>query len=162
MKKFIFTLMASLMVWSVSAQEWGVGGRIGAGFQAQGEYYFENDNYIEARFGMSWCNNGAPLMADFTALYQWNLFKMDWTPSAGEWFFDLGAGLGVGGRANYAYVGAVGCAKLGLKLNNVPLKISIDWSPLFGPEIAYAGGTSVTDFHGFGLLNMGISCVYNF
>ena len=52
MKKFIFTLMASLMVWSVSAQEWGVGGRIGAGFQAQGEYYFENDNYIEARFGM--------------------------------------------------------------------------------------------------------------
>ncbi len=162
MKKIILTLAVCLMAWSVSAQEWGVGGRLGAGFQAQGEYTLSNDNYIEARFGMSWCNAGALVMADFTALYQWNIAKMDWTPSAGEWFFDLGAGVGAGGRGHYAYAGAVGCAKLGLKFNNVPLKLSIDWSPLFGAEIAYGYGVSVADFHGYGLANFGISCVYCF
>lgn len=162
MKKWMLTLVVCLMAWSVSAQQWGVGGRIGAGFQAQGEYTLSNDNYIEARFGMSWCNAGAPLMADFTALYQWNITKMNWTPSAGVWFFDAGAGVGVGGRGNYAYVGAVGCAKLGIKLNRVPLKISVDWSPLLGAEIAYGGGESVSNFHEYGLANFGISCVYCF
>lgn len=162
MKRFILTLAACVIALGASAQQWGVGGRIGAGFQAQGEYTFSNDNYIEARFGMSWCQAGAPLMADFTAIYQWDVFTMNWTPRAGQWFFDAGVGLGVGGKGHYAYVGPVGCAKLGLKLNKVPLKISVDWTPMFGASIAYGGGYSVSEFHKYGLANIGLSCVYCF
>ncbi len=40
-----------LLAWSASAQNWTVGGRIGSGFQAVGQYVFSNDNYVDARFG---------------------------------------------------------------------------------------------------------------
>ena len=47
-----------LLAWSASAQNWTVGGRIGSGFQAVGQYVFSNDNYVEARFGAYWANAG--------------------------------------------------------------------------------------------------------
>lgn len=162
MKRFILTMAAFLIALGASAQQWGVGGRIGAGLQAQGEYTFSNNNYIEARFGMSWCEVGATLMADFTAIYQWDVLTMNWTPRAGQWFMDAGVGVGVGGRGNYAYVGPVGAVKLGIKLNRVPLKIAVDWTPMFGMSIAYGGGHSYTEFHEYGLANFGLSCVYCF
>lgn len=162
MKKFILTLALCLAAFSVSAQGWALGGRIGSGFQAQAEYQFKSDNYIEGRFGMSWCAGGAPIMADFTALYQWNLAKMDWSPKAGEWFVDAGAGLAVGGKAHYAYVGAAGSVKLGIKFNNAPVKLAIDWTPVIGPKIGYGGGYSDAAFNEYGFANLGLSCVYCF
>ena len=162
MKKIFMTMAVCFCALTASAQGWGLGARIGSGFQAQGEYTFSNDNYVDARFGMSWCNAGATLMADFTALYQWNVCKMQWTPSAGEWFFDAGAGVGVGGREHYAYVGVAGCAKLGIKFNNAPVKLSIDWTPVIGPQIDYYKGASNAAFHEYGLANLGISAVYCF
>lgn len=115
---------------------------------------------------MAWNNPGATLLADFTLLYQWNICNMDWTPSAGTWFFDAGAGVGVGGRENFVYVGATGCAKLGIKFNGAPVKLAIDWTPVFGPAIGYAntevGSASHAEFHEYGLTNFGISCVYCF
>lgn len=170
MKKILLTLAVCFCALSVSAQEWAVGGRLGSGLQAQGEYRFANNNYVEARFGMSWAYPS--LVADFTALYNWNVCTMDWTPSAGEWFFDAGCGINVGGREHYAFVGAAGCAKLGIKFHKVPLRLSFDWTPAFGAEIAYWGsqtvggykikGGSVSDFNERGLCNLGISCVYCF
>ena len=94
-----------LLAWSASAQNWTVGGRIGSGFQAVGQYVFSNDNYVEARFGAYWANAGGTVTADFSVLYNWNVCNMDWTPSAGRWFFDAGAGINVGGKGHYAYVG---------------------------------------------------------
>lgn len=83
MKKLIFSLAVCLCALTASAQDrWAVGGRFGSGLQAQGEYHFMNDNYLEARFGMYYANPGATVMADFTALYNWNICTMDWTPSA--------------------------------------------------------------------------------
>ena len=102
-----------LLAWSASAQNWTVGGRIGSGFQAVGQYVFSNDNYVEARFGAYWANAGGTVTADFSVLYNWNVCNMDWTPSAGRWFFDAGAGINVGGKGHYAYVGVAGSAKLG-------------------------------------------------
>ena len=93
-------------------QNWTVGGRIGSGFQAVGQYVFSNDNYVEARFGAYWANAGGTVTADFSVLYNWNVCNMDWTPSAGRWFFDAGAGINVGGKGHYAYVGVAGSAKL--------------------------------------------------
>ncbi len=175
MKKVLLTLIVCFVAISASAQtwdkvetafttqdRWAVGGRIGTGLQAQAEYVFDNENYVEGRFGMSWCNWGATLMADFTALYQWHIFDMDWTPSAGDWFFDAGAGVGVGGRANYCYVGAAGSVKLGIKFNKAPVKLALDWTPLFGAEIAYWKGFNASAFHKYGLANIGVSCVYCF
>jgi hypothetical protein len=162
MKKILVSLIACFCVLGVSAQEWAVGGRVGSGFQAQGEYHFSDTNYAEARFGMYYANPGGTVMADLTALYNWNIFNMDWTPSVGEWFFDAGCGINVGGRENYAYIGAAGCAKLGIKFHDAPIRLSFDWTPSFGAEIAYWKGYSASDFNEYGLCNFGISCVYCF
>lgn len=170
MKRVILTLAAIFCVASLSAQskidisreKWAVGGRVGSGLQAQAEYKMQSDNYLDFRFGMSWCNGGAVLNADFTALYQWHIADFDWTPSAGTWFFDAGVGVGAGGRANLAYYGAVGGAKLGIKFKNAPVKLAVDWSPMFGGMTAYGGGVSYSEFHKYGLANIGISCVYCF
>ncbi len=163
MKKFILSLVVCIFaVGAASAQNWAVGARVGSGFQAQGEYALSDKNYVEARFGMGWYSAGAMLVADFTALYNWKVLTMDWTPSVGEWFFDAGVGVGVGGRANYAYVGAAGMAKLGLKFNDVPVKLSIDWTPVIGPYMVYGGGYTWTAFNAYGFANAGISCTYCF
>lgn len=162
MKKILLTIAVVFCALTASAQGWGLGARVGAGFQAQAEYTLSSDNYVEGRFGMAWCNAGAFLVADFTALYNWNICKMNWTPSAGEWFFDAGAGIGVGGRGHYAYVGAAGSAKLGIKFKSAPVKLSLDWTPVIGPEIAYGGGESRAAFNSYGLANIGISAVYCF
>lgn len=162
MKKLLFSLVAGLFVLTASSQNWSAGIRVGSGFHAVGQYTFANNNYVEARFGAYWANQGGTVMADFSALYNWNIANMDWTPKAGQWFFDAGAGLNVGGRDHYAYVGVQGVAKLGLEFNNVPIRLSLDWSPSFGPEIAYYGGNSASDFNQWGLANVGITCVYRF
>ena len=151
-----------LLAWSASAQNWTVGGRIGSGFQAVGQYVFSNDNYVEARFGAYWANAGGTVTADFTALYNWNICNMDWTPSAGRWFFDAGAGINVGGKGHYAYVGVAGSAKLGIAFKGAPVRLSFDWSPAFGPGISYWDGGSYSEFNTRGLCNFGITCVYCF
>ena len=163
MKKLILSLAVCICALTASAQEkWAIGGRIGSGFQAQVDYNYSGDKYIEGRFGMSWCNSGAVLVADFTALHNWNVCTMDWTPSAGEWFFDAGVGISVGGKEHYAYVGPAGCARLGIKFKGAPVKLSFDWTPVIGPHIGYGNGYSHAEFNSYGLANMGISCVYCF
>lgn len=173
MKKFLLIMVAVMCVGTLSAQKWSLGGRIGSGFQAVGQYEVTADSYIEARFGASWNNplflrevNGHVsehrVMADFTALYNWHIFEMDWTPDTGLWFFDAGCGVNVGGREHYAYVGAAGMARLGIKFFDVPLSVSFDWTPSIGPNIFYGGGYSTTAFNELGLANLGVSCVFNF
>ncbi len=162
MKKLLFTLVAALCVMSASAQNWSVGGRIGSDFEVVGQYTLNNDNYVEARFGAYWANWGGTVTANFTALYNWNVLNMNWTPNAGTWFFDAGVGINVGGRANYAYVGAAGMARLGLKFKDAPVRLSFDWTPAFGPEIAYWKGGSAAAFFGYGLCNFGVTCTYCF
>ena len=146
-----------LLAWSASAQNWTVGGRIGSGFQAVGQYVFSNDNYVEARFGAYWANAGGTVTADFSVLYNWNVCNMDWTPSAGRWFFDAGAGINVGGKGHYAYVGVAGSAKLGIAFKGAPVRLSFDWSPAFGPGIAYWDGGSHSEFNERALCNFGIT-----
>lgn len=199
MKKVLLVLAAVFCVATVSAkdfaskmtdfgkavadQTWTAGLRIGSGLQADAEWHYSDKAYVEGRFGMSWLSSA--VCADFTALHNWNVLNMDWTPSVGDWFFDAGAGVGVGGREHYCYVGAAGCAKLGIKFNKVPLRLSIDWTPIVGAEVAYFdmpagldGGVDegwgraatrastervhASDFWANGLANFGISCVYCF
>ena len=59
MKKVLLALVAVLLVTSVSAQKWSVGGRVGSGFEVVGQYSLNETNYIEARFGASWLDVGA-------------------------------------------------------------------------------------------------------
>lgn len=198
MKKIILSIAVVLCAASVSAQSWmdsvtnsknwSVGARIGSGFQAVAEYTFPSDNYLEGRFGMSWCNGGGTLMADFTALYNWHISTMDWTPDAGKWFFDAGCGVVVGGRSHYAYFGFAGSAKIGIAFHDAPIKLSIDWTPYIGPGISYnvdvpvyenrpvdpafpnitapvvtgVKKTSYSSFNEYGFANFGLSCVYCF
>ena len=160
MKKLILSLVICLMAaFSANAQDWRLGGRVGAGFQLQAEYGMSGDSYLEGRFGMSFLNG---LDADFTALHMWNVATMNWTPSAGEWFFDAGTGLGVGGRAHFAYVGVAGSAKLGIEFSGAPVRLSLDWTPVIGPGIGYGGGHSSAGFNAMGLANIAVSAVYCF
>ena len=145
MKKLLIFVISLLCVtttfaqtyYQPSRQNWSVGARVGSGFQAVAQYSFQNDNYIEGRIGMGWIDGnlaGKALTADFTILYNWRVFEMDWTPSVGVWFFDAGAGVNVGGRKDYAYVGAAGMARLGITFNDAPVTLSIDWTPIVGPN----------------------------
>lgn len=160
MKKFFLLIVASLFVTGAFAQDWSVGGRIGSGFQAVGQYGYSADKYFEARFGASWVDHD--VTADFTVLHNWNVCTMDWTPSAGEWFFDAGVGLNVGGREHYAYVGVTGMARLGITFNDAPVSLSLDYSPVIGPGIGYGKGYSHAGFRDMGFANVGITCTYNF
>ena len=177
MKKLILILVAALSISAVSAQEWAVGARLGSGAQAVAQLKFSNDNYLEARFGASWINplvtittvtnNGyrvseSRVTADFSILYNWHIADMDWTPKAGRWFFDAGVGVNVGGKANFAYVGAAGMARLGIAFNDAPVSLSLDWTPAFGPRIAYAQGNSWCVFNDLALANFGVTCTYHF
>uniref|UniRef100_UPI0040568425 hypothetical protein n=1 Tax=Alistipes sp. TaxID=1872444 RepID=UPI0040568425 len=148
---------------TVASQKWSVGGRLGTGLQVVAECFYAGDKYVEGRFGMQYV---AGLAADFTALHNWNVCTMDWTPSAGKWFFDAGVGVNVGGAANVAYVGVAGMAKLGIKFNNVPLRLSFDFTPSFGPIIGYAHYEGVSyhsvGFFGYGICNFGVSAAYCF
>jgi hypothetical protein len=161
MKKFFLTLAVLFVAVSASAQGWGVGGRIGSGLQAVGEYKFENGNYIDARFGMGWSFGGV-ISADFTALYQWNVCNMDWTPSAGNWSLDAGVGANVGGGAGWVYCGVAGGVKLGFTFKNTPIKLAVDWTPSVGPVIVYGGGIDGIAYNPYALANCGVSCVYYF
>jgi hypothetical protein len=141
-----------------------------------GQYKYNGNDYIEARFGASWNNPKIPnfrenadlidysesrVMADFTLLHAWHILEMDWTPSAGLWFFDAGAGVNVGGREHYAYVGVAGMARLGFTFHNAPVTLAFDWTPSFGPGIYY-GKQSKVFFNELGLANVGVTCTFNF
>ena len=71
MKKLLLTLAMGLLAWSASAQNWTVGGRIGSGFQAVGQYVFSNDNYVEARFGAYWANAGGTVTSMPVQVSMW-------------------------------------------------------------------------------------------
>ncbi len=163
MKKLLVLLAVVTASASVaSAQTWGVGGRLGSGFQAVGQYVFANDNYVEARLGLGLgIGSGWGIGADFTALYVWNVANWDWTP--GNWFLDVGAGLNVGGGKNWAYFGVAGMGKFGYTFERIPLSLSVDVTPSFGPDFWYAKGFKTqVGFHSWGLLNFGLSAVYRF
>ncbi|MBQ8366468.1 MAG: hypothetical protein IJX40_01890 [Alistipes sp.] len=162
MKKVLLAVVAVMFATCAFAQDWSVGGRVGSGFQAVGQYGYSADKQIEARFGASWANHGGGVTADFTVLHNWKVCTMDWTPSAGEWFFDAGVGINVGGREHYAYVGAAGMARLGITFNDAPVSLSLDYTPVIGPEIGYYKGNSAADFRAMGFANVGITCTYNF
>lgn len=164
-----FAAAASAQEWKVgdttldfNKKTWRVGARLGSGFQAVGEWEYNSKNYIEARFGMAWYHGGL-LTADFTFLHNWNVCKMDWTPGAGQWFFDAGVGLTVGGRANFVNLGVAGSAKLGIEFNSAPIRLSLDFSPAIGPWIVYIpGGGAGAGFNAHGFANLGLSAVYCF
>lgn len=181
MKKIVLSLVALLCVASVSAQskfessvksaakavasqKWSVGLRAGSTVQAVAECFYGDNTYVEGRFGMTalFGSSNAPVAADFTVLHNWNCFNMDWTPSAGKWFFDAGVGLSVGGGAHTAYVGVAGNAKLGIKFNSAPVRLSVDWTPVFGPGFVYAKGYTHTGFPSLNIANFGVSAAYCF
>ena len=167
MKKILLAVAACLCAWSASAQDgWSVGGRVGSGLQAVGQYHGLGDVagkpfYLEGRFGMSWCNAGATVVADFTALAAWNCFEFGQF-NAGNFFADFGTGISVGGKGHYAYVGVAGLARCGFKFSGAPVSLSADWTPVFGPHIAYWNGWRSSEFNKYGLATLGITCTYNF
>ena len=148
MKKILLVMAAMLCVATVSAQhKWAAGLRVGSGLQAQGEYVYSDNCYVEARFGMGWLSG---VTADFTALHNWNVCNWDWTPSVGKWYLDAGCGLNIGGGAktlvnvylddNYSgwtygsnvYVGVAGQVKFGIQFKKVPIRLSVDYTPVLG------------------------------
>lgn len=165
MRKLLVLLAVTVASVSVaSAQDWGVGARLGSGFQVVGQRYLHNDNYLEARLGMDWVYSD--ITADFSLMYVWNVANMDWTDE-GNWFVDLGAGAFLGGASNYFVCGAQFMGRLGYEFEDAPIRLSFDWSPSFGPEIAYSpriNGTrvSVRDFNERGVANLGFTCTYRF
>ena len=129
MKKIFLVLVAVLCVATVSAQKtkWAAGLRATYGVQAVGEYFYSSDKYAEARLGIF---GGA--CADFTALHNWNCCNWDWTPSVGKWYLDAGVGLNLGGAKQVVFGGVAGQVKFGIKFNKVPIRLSVDYTPVIG------------------------------
>jgi hypothetical protein len=161
MKKLFVLLAVTLgSLTMASAQDWSAGVRLGSGFQAVGQKYFMNDDYVEGRFGMNWLYKGG-MAVDVSALYVWNIANMNWTDE-GNWFFDLGAGANVGAASHYFYLGVQGMAKLGYEFEGAPVRLAIDWSPSFGPGIASFAGHSNSELNTTGMGSFGLSAVYMF
>ena len=165
MKKIFLVLVAVLCVASVSAQKtnWAAGLRATYGVQAVGEYFYSSDKYVEARLGLF---GGA--CADFTALHQWNCCNWDWTPSVGKWYLDAGVGLNLGGAAHYVWGGVAGDVKFGIKFNKVPIRLSVDYTPVIGIAGWYGYhdlGDSVVrkvHLHTPGFYNFALSATWHF
>lgn len=180
MKK-LFVLVACLIASvTVANAQWSVGGRIGTGFQAVGQYHFGNPFYLEGRFGMSFVDNaitddgtwyihsgknhdGSDITADFTMLAAWRCCEFGQS-GFGAGVFDAGVGVRAGGFEDYAYVGACGLARIGYDFKQAHVTLTYDWTPTFGPDIVYwnHGKDNSARFHTYGLLNMGLTCTYNF
>lgn len=149
-------MIAVLSVGAASAQNWAVGGRVGTGIAAVGQYVMPSENYVEARLGLSILSG---TQFDLSGLYTWNIKNMDWT-SEGVWFFDAGVGVNLGAGANpglgrnYFHIGPQGMAKLGYEFEGAPVRLSLDWSPVIG--------VGNDGFYGPGLAGFGITCVYRF
>ena len=173
MKKFIIAVAFSLISLGLSSQDWAVGLRVGAVTEAVGQYHM-GDTYIEARFGASFVNNfmrdgwsvrpDYNTSADFTVLYNWKLMSWDWSPSVGTWFFDAGAGINVGGAEHFAYVGLAGMARFGIEFGDVPIALSLDWTPAISMSMIYfnEGNQHFTEagYNGLALANIAITCVF--
>ena len=156
MKKFLLIIAAAFCVASASAQGWGLGARVNAGVQLQGEYQLTSENYLEGRLGINFVNG---LNLDLTVIHQWNVCNWDWTPNAGKWFLDLGAGAQGAlflQEKGGVYAGVVGDAKVGIKFNKVPIKLAVDYTPGLGLLMVDGGGLTGSFF------NFGLSCVYCF
>ena len=165
MKKIFLVLAAALCVATVSAQQkWSIGARVGSGFQADAEWFYSGDKYVEGRFGMGWLSGA--LTADFTALHNWNCCNWDWTPSVGKWYLDAGVGVNLGGAAHYVYGGVAGDVKFGIKFNKVPIRLSVDYTPVLGIAGWYGKdlGDSVKRAHFYtpGFYNFALSATYCF
>lgn len=129
MKKIFLVLAAIFCVATVSAQKtkWAAGLRVTYGVQAVGEYFYSSNKYAEARFGIY---GGA--CADLTALHNWNCCNWNWTPSVGKWYLDAGVGLNLGGAKQFVFGGVAGQVKFGIKFNKVPIRLSVDYTPVIG------------------------------
>ncbi len=139
----------------VSAQDWGIGGRVGNGLQVVGQKYFYSGDYLEARLGIiDWKDVGV----DLSVLYTWNCFNWGWTP--GNWFLDFGVGANLNPRKDWLFLGLQGMAKFGYTFQNTPLSLAVDFSPAVGPDFSL-NKEFKTDF-GWTYHNFGLSVVYMF
>ena len=190
------------VVETVKDSKWSVGLRVGNGLQAQAEMFINNKNYIEARFGMAVVLDGFNrVTADFTALYNWNCFNWNWTPKVATWYLDAGCGFNIGGgdkaeadvyddkgdtyafwvSGTNVYAGLAGQVKFGMKFKKVPIRLSVDYTPVLGFYNVYptangkelikdtnaAGGITVKakhngDFYRAGLYNIAVSATWCF
>lgn len=156
-KLFVLILAVAASISVASAQNWGIGGRLGNGLEVVGQRVFENNNYLEARLGIGFLGD---IRGDLSMLYVWNVKNWDWTP--GNWFLDIGAGANVGIDRYYLFVGAQAMGKFGYTFENIPLSLGVDFSPVIGPYIGLKKGYK-TGFYMDGLFyNWALSCVYRF
>ncbi len=178
MKKILLAVVAMMCVATVSAQskfessvkqaaqtvasqKWSVGLRACYGIQVVSECFYTGDKYVEGRLGIF---GGA--CADFTAIHNWNCCNWDWTPQVGKWYLDAGVGANLGGAAHYVYGGVAGDVKFGIKFNKVPIRLSVDYTPVLGIAGWYGKdlGDSVKRAYLYtpGFYNFALSATYCF
>ena len=153
MKKIILVMIAALCVSAVSAQNsfessvkqaaktiasqrWSAGVRLGTSADINAECFYSGNKYFEGVFGVNYADKHH-LGVDFTILHNWNCYSWDWTPKAGLWFLDCGAGINIGGHANRFWWGVAGQAKFGIKFAKAPIRLAVNITPVFGPCIDY-------------------------
>jgi hypothetical protein len=185
MKKLsVLLVVVFASVTMAGAQDWSLGLRTGSGMQAVAQLHLTRFSYLEFRGGMSWL--GGPhlhyedvddlagdhfevyhvhhrgVAVDFTALYNWNVANFDWTNGYGNWFLDVGAGVNFGGRSRYSYVGLAGMGRMGYTFDEIPLSLSVDWTPLIGPEFVRYHSVTESYFRWRGFANMGLTATWKF
>lgn len=139
MKKLLVAVLAIFCVSTASAQEFNLGARFGAGFQVVGQYGLSSSNYIEGRLGTTWAEADGYSPFDITATYNWKIETMNWTPSVGKWFFDAGVGVNAWAHKQVSSFAIAGVARLGLKFNDVPVSLALDWTPGFNFKYGFKG-----------------------
>jgi len=156
MKKIIIVLaLAVLTSIAASAQPRTIGGRITYGVEATYQHSLGN-NFVEANLGFG-CFSGLNL----ASTYNFMLCKPDWTPK-GTWgvYAGPGATLQFDFNQNGSFDFGVG-GQVGLEyfFEQLPLQLSFDWRPMFGPQCYYNGGAA---FWAAGVYNFGLAARYYF
>ena len=150
MKKLILAAVFCMLAATTFAQSNGLGIRAGSGAELQYERYFGSGDVLKVNAGLF----------DFdgnffgTVIYDWECFNWaNWTPSAGNWFFQAGVGGAVGILKDNFNLGVAGDVAFGIHFSGAPITLAVDYRPtvfLFN------------DSWGDGFGSFGLSCTFRF
>lgn len=150
MKRLILAAIFCMLATSTFAQNNGLGFRVGSGAELQYERYFNSGSVLKLNAGLyDYAGNYFG-----TVIYDWDCFTWEnWTPKAGDWFFNAGLGASFGTWKSDFNVGFLGEVSFGIHFKGAPISLSVDYRPVF-----FLLNNCWNDSFG----SAGLSCIFRF
>ena len=134
-KLLVLVALIAMSAVAVNAQPRAIGARLGYGIDFSYQHSLGERNMVQLEVGLPAFSG-----IEAAATYDW-IFPITSWQEAGSWNWYAGVGAGAGyswipslsGFGNFGYLGVAG--RLGVEYNfEIPLSLSLDWRPIFGPR----------------------------